>query len=80
MDWAAFMANSGASERTALALQGGEAAHNYDPAGALTYVWNEVRYPPFSDEALLANFGILAAATRLAYNALNGTDALASIN
>ena len=78
--WAAFAANHGASERLASALQGGEAAHNYDPTNALTYVWNEVRYPPFSDEALMANLELLVGATRLAYNALNGTGALASMN
>ncbi|KAJ9607400.1 hypothetical protein H2200_008473 [Cladophialophora chaetospira] len=78
--WAAFTANHDASNNIFLALQGGNAAHNYDPAGALTYVWNEVRYPPFSDEALLANLEILSQTTRLAYNALNGTGALALLN
>jgi hypothetical protein len=78
--WAAFMANPNASDRLALGLKGGEAARNYDPSSALTYVWNEVRYPPFSDEAIEGSFEILAAATRLAYNQLNGTATLGSMN
>lgn len=78
--WAAFITNQNASERLALALQGGKAAQAYDPSTALTYVWNEVRYPPFSDEAFEASFEALAAATRLEYNKLNGTKALQSMN
>lgn len=46
----------------------------------MTYVWNEVRYPPFSDEAFQANFERLAPAARLAYNMANGTSALKAID
>ena len=74
--WGAFTANPGASANLTLALQSSDVAQHYDPTRALTYIWNEVRYPPFSDEALLANFQILVSATRLAYNGLNGTGAL----
>ena len=79
--WAAVYSNPGASERLATALQqGGAAAQGYDASQALTYVWNEVRYPPFSDEVFQANFELLGPATRLAYSIANGTSALKSIN
>ena len=74
--WAAFTTKPSASDRLALALRGVKAAQEYDPTGALGYVWNEVRYPPFSDEIFLGSFTRLVAATRLAYNKLNGTAAL----
>ena len=78
--WAAVYANSGASARLAAALQGGTAAQNYDPSQALTYVWNEVRYPPFSDEAFQANFEKLAPAARLAFYNINGSAVMRSID
>jgi hypothetical protein len=56
------------------------AAQTYDTSTAPTYVWNRVRYPPFSNEAFEASFKTLAAATRLAYNRLNGTKVLQSMN
>ena len=78
--WAAFMVNKGASVRLALALQGGVAAETYNPQEALTYVWNEVRYPPFSDEVFEGSFQALAALTRVAYGMLNGSAAIGSMN
>ena len=78
--WAAFMVNANASDRLALALQGGAAARNYDPSGAMTYIWNEVRYPPFSDEVFESSFEALTVAARLAYGKLNGTNALGLMN
>lgn len=78
--WAAVYSNSGASARLAAALQGGTAAQKYDPSQALTYIWNEVRYPPFSDEAFQANFEKLAPATRMAYYNLNGSAVMRSID
>ena len=78
--WAAFVSNQNASDRLAIALQGGLTAQTYNPTAALTYVWNEVRYPPFSDEAFEGSFENLVAATRLEYNRLNGTKALQSMN
>ena len=64
--WAAVYSDLGASDRLAAALKGGTAAQAYDPSQALTYVWNEVRYPPFSDEVFQANFEMLAPVTQLA--------------
>jgi len=79
--WAAVYSNPGASDRLAKALQGGDGARGYDPSKAMTYVWNEVRYPPFSDEAFQGlNFERLAPAARLAYNMANGTSALKAID
>lgn len=78
--WAAVYSNPGASDRLAKALQGGDGARGSDPSKAMTYVWNEVRYPPFSDEAFQANLERLAPAARLAYNMANGTSALKAID
>jgi len=78
--WAAFVTNPNASDRIAQALQGGQMAQGYNASGALSYVWNEVRYSPFSDEIFEANFEALSIATRLAYNMLNGTAALQLLN
>ena len=74
--WAAVYSNSGASDRLASALQGGSAAQTYDPSTAVTYVWNEVRYPAFSDEAFKANFEMLAPAARMVWSMTNGSSAL----
>ncbi|KAK0890439.1 hypothetical protein LTR91_025263 [Friedmanniomyces endolithicus] len=78
--WAAFVTTPNASNRLAGALEGGTMAQEYNASGALTYVWNEVRYPPFSDEMFSASFENLVVATRLAYNKLNGTAALDLLN
>lgn len=70
------MTKASASDRLALALQDGEVAQEYAPTGALGYVWNEVSYPPVSDETFLGSFTQLVTATRLTYSTLNGTAAL----
>ncbi|KAF2147624.1 hypothetical protein K461DRAFT_283507 [Myriangium duriaei CBS 260.36] len=78
--WAAFVVSPNASNLLAAALQGGTGDQPYNPDTALQYVWNEVKYPPFSDQVFEANFERLTAATRLAYNALNGSAALSLLN
>ena len=78
--WAAVYSNPGASDRLAAALQGGAAAQSYDPSQALTYVWNEVRYPAFSDEVFQANFERLGSTARMAYSMANGSSALQSVD
>ena len=74
--WGAFVVNGNASYSLTQALQSGTAAEHYHPTNALTYVWNEVRYPPLSDEFFGSNFAMLVQTTRLAFNKLNGTGAL----
>lgn len=78
--WAAFMVNGNASDRITQALQGGEASKVYDATQAITYVWNEVRYPALSGQIFSASFQSLIAATRLAYGKLNGANALSLLH
>ncbi|KAL8719793.1 MAG: hypothetical protein Q9181_008019 [Wetmoreana brouardii] len=78
--WAAVFANPGSSDRLAAALHGGLAAQSYDPSTAITYIWNGVRYPPFSDAVFQANFQKLVSVIRAEYLGLNGTFALQTIN
>ena len=77
--WGAIYTMQGASDRLSSALQGGEAASSYNASNALAYVWNEVRYPATADSVLESSFMELVAATRIAYNFLNGTSALKSM-
>ncbi|EXJ76028.1 uncharacterized protein A1O5_00536 [Cladophialophora psammophila CBS 110553] len=78
--WAAFVVNPNASARLARALASGEVARTYQASDALTYVWNEVRYPPFSDEALMSSFELLAQAAEQEYHLRQGQPALQNLN
>lgn len=77
--WAAIFTSPGASQRLSAALQGGPAAMTYNATDALTYVWNEVRYPATADSVFERSFALLVAATRVAYNSINGTQALTTL-
>ena len=78
--WAAVLVNPGSSERLTSALHGGLAAQSYDPSTAVTYIWNEGRYPAFSSEVFVANFQELASIMRSTYLKINGVAALQTIN
>jgi hypothetical protein len=78
--WASIAVTAGASERLSAALQGGEAAATYDPAAALHYVWDQQYYTTFANSVVLGHMNQLIAATRLAYNRINGTQASRSMN
>ncbi|KAI1618973.1 hypothetical protein EDD37DRAFT_293415 [Exophiala viscosa] len=78
--WGAFIVHSNSSNRLAAALHGGRDAQTYFSNPALTYVWNEVRYPPISDEAIGTSLKTLVDATRLAYNSLFAPTALQALN
>ena len=78
--WAAVFSHAGASERLAAALEGGDAAAAYDPTNTLTYVWNEVRYPAMEDGTIKSSMSQLMAVARIAYNHINGTGALQTLN
>jgi hypothetical protein len=78
--WASVVVNANASVRLAAALEGGDAAQTYQPADAMTYVWNEVRYSAISDEAFSANFELLAETAQQVFLQQNGRSALASVN
>ncbi len=77
---AAFVTSPNASNDLVLALQGDPSIPAYDPAGTLRYVWNEVRFPLFSDQVFQASFQALTVATRLAYNSMNGSAALSLLD
>ena len=77
--WAAIFTSQGASQRLSAALGGGSAATTYDPNDALTYVWNGVRYPVAAESVIESSFALLIDGTRLAYNSINGTQALATL-
>ena len=77
--WAAIYSMPGASERLSAALLGGMAATAYDASDAFTYVWNEVRYPAFSQEVIQGSLTALVAAAGTAYGTINGSKALKSL-
>jgi hypothetical protein len=81
--WAAFVVNAAASTRLDDALGtgtgGGTSARSYNASAALTYVWNQVRYPPFSDEALMSNFEKLARAAEQDYLHRHGLAGVQSV-
>ncbi|KAG9855849.1 hypothetical protein KCU98_g1714, partial [Aureobasidium melanogenum] len=78
--WAAVFTHAGASDRLAAALEGGDAAAAYDPTNTLSYVWNEVRYPAVEDATIKSSMSQLMAVVRIAYNHINGTGALQTLN
>ena len=77
--WAAVFTNAGASQRLSSALHGSAAARSYDASNALTYVWNEVRYPAVEDSVIQSSLIKLVGATQIAYAHINGTQALAAL-
>jgi hypothetical protein len=72
--------NANASTRLDQALRGGPAAEAYQASDATTYIWNEVRYPAFSDEILGANFQLLAQTAQQTYFRSRGQAALQDVN
>lgn len=77
--WAAIYSMPGASERLSAALHGGTAAVAYDASDAVTYIWNEVRYPAFSQEVIQGSLTTLVDAAGTAYSSINGSRALKSL-
>ncbi|KUJ14607.1 uncharacterized protein LY89DRAFT_621185 [Mollisia scopiformis] len=78
--WAALYVAPGASQRLENALDGSSSAATYNRSDALTYIWNEARYPTVADSSLSANIETLSSAARVAYSAINGTGALQMLN
>ncbi|KAF2721972.1 hypothetical protein K431DRAFT_284414 [Polychaeton citri CBS 116435] len=77
--WAGIYAFQGASQRLEAAVADNTTAQTYDPTQALGYVYNEARYPTAALSDVLANLEEVVAATRIAYNHINGTQAITSI-
>lgn len=78
--WAAMYTEAGASDRLTAALAGGEAAVSYNASNTIAYIYNEARYATVADGTIKSNMEELIAATRIAYNHINGTQALQSVN
>ncbi|CAI7614117.1 unnamed protein product [Penicillium glandicola] len=73
--WGAIYTTKGGSADLASALASGS-----NPPTSLTYIWNGVRYPVFSQSVVYSNILKLIEATRLTYYANNGSSAAASTN
>lgn len=78
--WAGVYTHSGASQRLTEALQGNNAAALYNTSNVISYVWNEARYAAPSDGYLESDMVKLVEAARIAYNKINGTGALQTMN
>lgn len=78
--WGAVYTHAGASNRLADALTGGEAAWTYNSSAAVTYVWNEIRYPSVASGSIKGNMETLIAVSRVMYTHINGTAALSTLD
>lgn len=76
--WAAVYTAAGSSARLGLAIAGLNTSR-YNESDVLFYIWDEAKYPAVTDSALSSNMVALSGAARIAYVALNGTAALATV-
>ncbi|CAH0027378.1 unnamed protein product [Clonostachys rhizophaga] len=76
--WAALYTSPGASGRLSLAISGVNASR-YNASDALSFIWNEAKYPTIVDSLISSNLHTLADAARVAYVALNGSWALSTL-
>jgi hypothetical protein len=78
--WGAVVAQPEASNRLSQALAGGSAAKTYNSSDVFTYVHNGARYPTIQAGSIAGNLETLIGAASSAYHALNGSQALSSLN
>jgi hypothetical protein len=78
--WGAIYSHSGASSRLSAALSGGLAARDYEANNTITYIHNGARYPSAQLGDIAGTLATLAGAASSAFFALNGTQALQSLN
>ncbi|KAG4433592.1 hypothetical protein IFR05_010919 [Cadophora sp. M221] len=78
--WAAIVSQPGASSRLSAALGGGVAAARYESNDTLTYVYNGARYAAVELGEIVASLQALIGAAVPAYHALNGTEAIKTLN
>jgi hypothetical protein len=78
--WGSISVPQGASDRLAAALQGGEAATSYNSSDAIYWNWNQQYYTTFANSVVQSGMQQLVAATRIAYNKINGTHASQTVN
>ncbi|KAG2419154.1 hypothetical protein HFD88_002259 [Aspergillus terreus] len=77
--WGAIYANSGASSRLSSALSSPDIAHTYNNSQALTYVWNGVKYAAYA-QTISSSLQVLVQAAAGAYQQINGTKAMATVD
>lgn len=78
--WGAVFTHSGASDRLADAIQGGQAAQSYDPEESMTYIWNGIRYSSTSLGAISGNLETLISESGASYAEINGSYAYSVVN
>lgn len=79
--WAGIYTHSNASSRLSNALAGGVEASSYASTDALTYIYNQARYPTVADGEILSGIQELVAAARTAYHqSASGISAFSSLN
>ncbi|KAJ0161493.1 hypothetical protein CTA2_6127 [Colletotrichum tanaceti] len=83
--WGAMYVHEGASEKLAAAVAGTSGtsgtASVYDAADAVTYIYNQARYPAVADSVLLSSMQKVVAASRsFYYQSPNGTAAFRSLS
>lgn len=71
--WAAVYSHNGASDRLAAALSGGSAADSYNSSGAISYIWNGVRYLTYATSDVSVNLERLVSAAGSAYLTINAS-------
>ncbi|OHE91373.1 hypothetical protein CORC01_13350 [Colletotrichum orchidophilum] len=78
--WGAMYINPGVSAKLASAVSGASTAA-YNPAGSVTYTYNQARYPALADSLVGSNIQKVVSASRsFYYQSANGTAALRSLN
>lgn len=77
--WAGIYISYEASDRLNAAIVSNDTARSYNASKAIGVIYNQARYPDFADAYVSANLQALVLASRLAYNRLNGTEAIAGI-
>ena len=71
--------SQGASDRLNDALKGGQAAASYNPALAMTWIWNQQNFPTYQESITEASFQKMAGEVSTFYSKLN-PGALKSLN
>jgi hypothetical protein len=64
--WAALFIQKGASDSYAAALGGGMAASSYNKTAVMAYIWDQVRFGPIMDSALISNLVLLSDSAKVA--------------
>ncbi|KAL3451207.1 hypothetical protein BJX65DRAFT_293762 [Aspergillus insuetus] len=77
--WGAIYSSRNASSRLSAALTSSETARAYDSSQTLGYIWSSARYPSTA-QAVSSMLGGLVQGAAVAYQQINGTATLSTIN